>query len=166
MRWPCFEEMTRGIMFTEEDHTYIMREARRIDASGEEAKLRAKIVDFCIRTAAMQKKKAVAKARREAELLREHLNRPLVSLPEMASLTVPKIVDQLNSYWARGVPNILKISNYRLKADKLAALKQAFEWYQENKISLPLPQPVPETIEVIPEVIDDWVVEEDVEMEE
>ena len=64
------------------------------------------------------------------------------------------------------LPNILKISNYRLKADKLAALKQAFEWYQANKISLPLLQPVPETIEVIPEVIDDWVVEEDVEMEE
>ncbi|KAJ7866894.1 hypothetical protein B0H13DRAFT_2352222 [Mycena leptocephala] len=143
-----------------------MREARRIDASSEEAKMRAKIVDFRIRTAAMQKDKAVAKARRAAQLLWEHLNQPLVSLPEMSGLTVPKIVDQLNSYRARGIPNILKISSYQLKADKLAALKQAFEWYQVNQASLLWPQPVPETIEVIPEVVDDWVVEEDVEMEE
>ncbi|KAJ7877146.1 hypothetical protein B0H13DRAFT_1631869 [Mycena leptocephala] len=153
-------------VFTDEDHAYIMREARRIDASGEETKMRAKIVDFRIRTAAMQKEKALAKARRAALLLQEHLNRPLVSLPEMSGLTVPKIVDQLNSYRARGVPNILKISNYRLKADKLAALKQAFEWYKVNQTSLPLPQPVSETVEIVPEVVDDWVVEEDVEMEE
>ena len=59
----------------------------------------------------------------------------------------------------------MKISNYRLKADKLAALKQAFEWYQVNETSLPLPQPAPVDIKVVPEVIDDWVVE-DVEMEE
>ncbi|KAJ6455043.1 hypothetical protein C8R45DRAFT_846168, partial [Mycena sanguinolenta] len=153
-------------LFTDEDHAYIMREARRIDASGEEAKLRANIVDFRIRTAEMQKDKADAKRRREAQLLREYLERPWVSLAEMASLTVPKIVDQLNSYRPRGVPNILKISNYRLKADKLAALKQAFEWFQANATSLPVPEPVPETTETIAEVIDDWVAEEDIEMEE
>lgn len=69
----------------------------------------------------------MAKMRKEPELLRENLKRRLVSLSEMDALTVPKIVDQLNAYRARGVPNILKISNYRLKADKLEALKKAFE---------------------------------------
>ncbi|KAJ7248128.1 hypothetical protein B0H12DRAFT_1000452, partial [Mycena haematopus] len=50
-------------VLTAEDHAYIMREARRIDVSGEEAKMRQKIVDFRVRTAAMQKEKALAKIR-------------------------------------------------------------------------------------------------------
>ncbi|KAJ7829469.1 hypothetical protein B0H13DRAFT_1655732, partial [Mycena leptocephala] len=153
-------------VFTPEDHAYIMREARRIDASGEEAKMRTKIVDFRVRTAAMQKEKAIAKRRKEAEILGANLKRELVSLSEMDALTVPKIVDQLNSYRARGVPDILKISNYRLKADKLQALKKAFEWYQVHKASLPIPVLGPESIELIPEIVEEWVVEEDIEMED
>jgi hypothetical protein len=113
-------------LFSPEDHAYIRREARRIDASGAEAERRRQIVDFRIQTAEMNKEKADAKAKHEAEVLDANLKRPLVSLAEMDQLTVAKIVDQLNSYRARGVPNILKISNYRLKADKLAALKEAF----------------------------------------
>ncbi|KAJ6536941.1 hypothetical protein B0H19DRAFT_1270627 [Mycena capillaripes] len=153
-------------VLTPEDHAYIMREARRIDASGEEARMRQKIVDFRVKTAAMQKEKAMAKMRKEAELLRENLKRRLVSLSEMDALTVPKIVDQLNAYRARGVPDILKISNYRLKADKLEALKKVFEWYRSHGASLAVPQSVPETVEIVPQIVEEWEVEEDVEMED
>ncbi|KAF8203541.1 hypothetical protein K438DRAFT_1472661, partial [Mycena galopus ATCC 62051] len=44
-----------------EDHAYIMREARRIDASGVEAEKQRKIVDFRVQTAEMNKEKALAK---------------------------------------------------------------------------------------------------------
>ncbi|KAJ7021484.1 hypothetical protein C8F04DRAFT_1314480 [Mycena alexandri] len=152
--------------FTAEDHAYIMREARRIDASGEEAKMRARIVDFRLKTAAMQKDKALAKIRRAKELLKANLERELVPLAQMPTLTVPKIVDQLNSYRARGVPNILAISKYKLKADKLAALEKAFEWYQLNGTLPSVPESTPVDIAPVPEVVDDWEVEEDAEMEE
>ncbi|KAJ7860631.1 hypothetical protein B0H13DRAFT_1900906 [Mycena leptocephala] len=88
--------------------------------------------DFRIQTARMNKEKALAKIKHDAEVLEAHLKRPLVSLHDMETLTVPKIVDQLNAYRARGVPNIAKISHYRLKADKLAALKDAFQWYSKK----------------------------------
>ncbi|KAJ7043729.1 hypothetical protein C8F04DRAFT_1251123 [Mycena alexandri] len=74
----------------------------------------------------------------------------------MPTLTVPKIVDQLNSYRARGVPNILAISKYKLKADKLAALEKAFEWYQLNGTLPSVPESTPVDIAPVPEVVDDW----------
>ncbi|KAF7364655.1 hypothetical protein MVEN_00335000 [Mycena venus] len=153
-------------VFTDENHAYIMREARRIDASGVEAEKRRKIVDFRIQMAQMNKDKADAKAKHDAEVLEANLKRPLVSLREMDGLKVPGIVDQLNAYRARGVPNILKISNYRLKADKLAALKQAFEWYQVNGASLPVLTGVSAAVQSNPAIIEDWAAEEDVKMEE
>ncbi|KAJ7719825.1 hypothetical protein B0H16DRAFT_1794260 [Mycena metata] len=152
--------------FTAEDHAYVMREARRIDASGEEAKMRARIVDFRLRTAAMQKEKALAKIRRAAELRKENLEQELIPRNELSKLTVPKIVDQLNSYRARSVPNILATSNYKLKADKLAALETVFDWYKSNGTLPSVPESTPEDIVPVPEVVDDWEGEEDVEMEE
>ncbi|KAK6984250.1 hypothetical protein R3P38DRAFT_3452614 [Favolaschia claudopus] len=114
----------------------------------------------------VSKEKAAAKAKHAAELLRANLLRPLVSLQEMDSLTIPKIVDQLNSYRARGVQNILKVSNYKLKADKLKALRDAYHWYQSNIASLSPPSLPPTTVEPTTAVIDDWGADEDVEMEE
>ncbi|KAJ7475256.1 hypothetical protein B0H11DRAFT_1810745, partial [Mycena galericulata] len=61
-------------VFTAEDHAYIMREARRIDASGEEAQRREEIVDFRIRTAEMQKTKALAKIQKDAKDLQDNLS--------------------------------------------------------------------------------------------
>ncbi|KAJ7920402.1 hypothetical protein B0H13DRAFT_1867617 [Mycena leptocephala] len=123
---------------------------------------RVKIAD----TTYWTRRRIVQAVDNEAEILGANLKRELVSLSEMDALTVPKIVDQLNSYRARGVPDILKISNYRLKADKLQALKKAFEWYQVHKASLPVPVLGPESIELIPEIVEEWVVEEDIEMED
>jgi hypothetical protein len=54
-------------VLTAEDHAYIMREARRIDASGEEARRCRDIVDFRVKTAEMQKTKAVAKKPESSE---------------------------------------------------------------------------------------------------
>lgn len=148
-------------VLTPDDHAYIMREARRI-----EARTRQKIVDFRVKTAVMQKEKAVAKIRRDAILLREALTLPLVLPAKMAALTVPKIVEQLKSYHARGVPNILPMSKHHLKSDKLAALKIAYEWYKAHGKPVVLPDLAPENVELLPQIVEDWQVEEDVEMED
>jgi nitrogen fixation protein len=145
-----------------EDHAYIMREARRIDASGLEAEKRCQIVDFRNQTAQMAKDKADAKVKRDAEVLKKQLERPLVSPAAMDTLTVAKIVDQLNSYWALGVPNIPKTSHLKYKADKLDALKVAHKWYHVNGD----PTVLPEMPTVVPQVVEDWTPEEDIEMEE
>ncbi|KAF7326545.1 hypothetical protein MVEN_02607600 [Mycena venus] len=153
-------------VFTDDDHAYIMREARRIDASGAEAERRRQIVDFRVQTAKMNKDKAVAKAKRDAEILQAHLKRRLVTFQETGNLKVPEIVDQLNAYRARGVPNISPISHYKLKADKLAALKKAYEWYEANQASQTTPASVPHQVELVSRIVEDWAAEEDVEMED
>ncbi|KAJ7935046.1 hypothetical protein B0H13DRAFT_2305200 [Mycena leptocephala] len=127
-------------VFTDEDHAYIMREARRIDASGEEARRREQIVDFRIKTAEMHKTKAAAKVQKEARDLQDHLTRVLVPMSKMDDLTIPLIHDQLNSYRARGVPDILVNSKYPRKADKLAALKVAFTWYEVQGSPIVVPE--------------------------
>ncbi|KAJ6530969.1 hypothetical protein DFH09DRAFT_1093365 [Mycena vulgaris] len=114
----------------------------------------------------MNKDKATAKIKHDAKVLEEHLKRVLLPLQEMASPTVPKIVDQLNSYRARGVPNIAKISHYRLKADKLAALKQAYDWYGIRGQPSIVPELLADSIQLVPQVVDDWEAEEENEMEE
>ncbi|KAK6971493.1 hypothetical protein R3P38DRAFT_2752136 [Favolaschia claudopus] len=114
----------------------------------------------------MLRSKAAAKAKHAAELLRANLLRPLVSLQEMDSLTIPKIVDQLNSYRARGVQNILKVSNYKLKADKLRLCATRTTGTSRNIASLSPPSLPPTTVEPTTAVIDDWGADEDVEMEE
>ncbi|KAK7015442.1 hypothetical protein R3P38DRAFT_2543811 [Favolaschia claudopus] len=153
-------------LFTAEDHAFIRRENRRIDASGVEAEKTRKIVEFRQQTAEMNKEKAAAKAQQAADLLRANLLRPLVSLAEMEALTVAKIVDQLSAYRARGVPDILAMSKYKVKADKLAALRAAYHWYQSNMASAPPPTVPSSTVEPSVQIIDDWAADEDVEMDE
>jgi hypothetical protein len=109
-------------VFTDEEHAYIMREARRIDASSEEASRREQIVDFRIRNAEMQKTKALAKIQKDTKDLQANLSRVVLVLSKMDTLTIPLIHDQLNSYRARGVPHLLVNSKYPRKADKLAVL--------------------------------------------
>jgi hypothetical protein len=55
-------------VLTDEDHAYIMREARKVDSSGLEGRRRQEIVDFRIKTAQMQKDKAIAAARKALEM--------------------------------------------------------------------------------------------------
>jgi hypothetical protein len=153
-------------VFTDEDHAYIMREARRIDSSREEARRREEIVDFRIKTAEMQKTKALAKSQKDAKNLQDNLTRQLVPLSMMDALKIPFIHEQLNSYRARGVPNLLVNSKYPRKADKLAVLKEAFRWYEVNGTPVMVPT-VPQTIsEVFPAIVEELRDEEDAEMEE
>ncbi|KAJ7430216.1 hypothetical protein B0H11DRAFT_1676382, partial [Mycena galericulata] len=85
-------------VLTDEDHAYIMREARRVDASGEEARRRQEIVDFRIKTAEMRKKKAIAAARKALEIRRELRRLPIVSsTTNLGDLTIAKIHLQLNA---------------------------------------------------------------------
>jgi DNA-binding phage protein len=153
-------------VFTPEDHAYIMQEARRIEASGEEARRRNEIVDFRLKTAETQKAKALAKVQKDAEVLQENLTRLLVPLSKMDALTVPLIHEQLNAYRARGVPDILANSKYPRKAEKLAALKTFAAWYKVNGMPPVLPS-VPQSVsELAPIIAEGYRDEEDVEMEE
>ncbi|KAJ7872736.1 hypothetical protein B0H13DRAFT_2349316 [Mycena leptocephala] len=149
-----------------EDHAYIMHEARRIDASGSEAQTRQEIVDFRTRTAEMQKTKVVAKSRKAAKDLQDNLTRSLVELADMATLTIPQIHDQLNAYRARGVQNLLANTKYPHKAEKLAALKAAFNSYAEHSDGVVVSEVPSHVPEVVPAIIEDWRDEEETEMEE
>jgi hypothetical protein len=84
----------------------------------------------------------------------------------MDTLTVPLTHDQLNTYHARGVPDILANSKYPWKAEKLAALKTFAAWYKANGMPPVLPS-VPQSVsELAPIIAEGYCDEEDVEMEE
>ncbi|KAF8209626.1 hypothetical protein K438DRAFT_2063060 [Mycena galopus ATCC 62051] len=146
-------------VLTAEDHAYIMREARQIDSSGEEAQRRRDIVDF-------RKAKALAKSQKAAKDLEAHLSHQLVPIAKMAGLTIPLIHDQLNSYHARGVPDIQANSNYARKADKLEALKKAFCWFGVNGMAQSVPVMSVDTPDGAAVIQEEWQAEEDTEMEE
>jgi hypothetical protein len=153
-------------VFTDEDHAYIMREARRIDSSCEEARRREEIVDFRIKTAEMQKTKALAKSPKDAKNLQENLTRQLVPPPTMDAPMIPFIHEQLNPYRAQGVPNLLVNSKYPRKADKLAVLKEAFRRYEANGMPVMMPIVPQNILEVVPAIVEELRDEEDAEMEE
>ncbi|KAJ7101998.1 hypothetical protein C8R44DRAFT_843406, partial [Mycena epipterygia] len=95
-------------VLTDDDHAYIMRAARRVDASGAEAQRRQEIVDFRVKTAEMHKNKAIAAARKALETRRELRRLPIVKRTQnIDDLTIAKIHLQLNALRLRGVPDIL-----------------------------------------------------------
>ncbi|KAF8205788.1 hypothetical protein K438DRAFT_1579294 [Mycena galopus ATCC 62051] len=159
-------------VFTEEDHAYIMREARRIDASGLERLRRQEIVDFRLRTAEMHKAKATAAARKALEIRRQLRKTPIVTrTTNLNDLTIPKIHLQLNALRLRGVPNILPNSRYSRKPAKLEALEAALRVYLSDPSEFPLPHDPeadmePEALVIETAIVEDWGAEEDVEMEE
>jgi hypothetical protein len=85
-------------VFTDEDHAYIMREARCIDSSREEARRDREIIDFRIKTAKMQKTKVLAKSQKDVKNLQDNLTHQRVPLSMMDTLMIPFIHKQLNSY--------------------------------------------------------------------
>ncbi|KAJ7124863.1 hypothetical protein C8R44DRAFT_874729 [Mycena epipterygia] len=158
-------------VLTDDDHAYIMREARRVDASGAEAQRRQEIVDFRVKTAEMHKNKAIAAARKALETRRELRRLPIVKRTHIDDLTIAKIHLQLNALRLRGVPDILPNSRYVRKPAKVDALKAALRVYLPNINKYPLPHDPeadaePGTVVVEPVIIEDWVDEEDVDMEE
>ncbi|KAJ7874816.1 hypothetical protein B0H14DRAFT_3437604 [Mycena olivaceomarginata] len=62
----------------------------------------------------------------------ENLSCVLVPLSAMDALKIPEIHEQLNAYRARGVPDLLVNSKYPRRAEKLAALKDVFRWFEAN----------------------------------
>ncbi|KAJ7234250.1 hypothetical protein C8J57DRAFT_1010376, partial [Mycena rebaudengoi] len=85
-----------GAVFLPEDHLFIMREGRRIDASGLEAARRKELVDFHIRVAQLTQEKILAAQRKAAEEIRRRILLPLVtSLEGIPKLTIPELKDQL-----------------------------------------------------------------------
>ncbi|KAF7346732.1 hypothetical protein MSAN_01811500 [Mycena sanguinolenta] len=160
------------VVLTEEDHAYIMREARRIDSSGLERLRRQEVVDFRVKTAEMHKAKANAAAQKALETRRQLRKTVIVTrTTNIDDLTIPKIHLQLNALRLRGVPNILPNSRYRLKTAKLEALEAALRLYLPDPSKYPLPHDPeadrpPETLTIETAIVEDWTAEEDVEMGE
>ncbi|KAJ7037747.1 hypothetical protein C8F04DRAFT_1180214 [Mycena alexandri] len=165
-------------LFEWPDHLYIMRLARKEDASGIERKCKAELAEFRIRLAAMKKAKEVAKHQKEIDDLRILVKVPLVStVTEIyttvrdVSLTVKKLHQQLDAFRLRGVPEIKANSTYARKADKQAAVEAALKKYRSSPESYPIPAAVLTKLsvpQIRPEtqVVEEWGDEEDVEMEE
>ncbi|KAJ7911715.1 hypothetical protein B0H13DRAFT_1875549 [Mycena leptocephala] len=165
-------------LFEAPDHLYIMRLARKEDASGIERKRKAELAEFRIRLAKMRKEKELAKRQKEIEDLRELVKVSLVSTlaqiydtARAANLTVKKLHQQLDAFRLRGVPDIKPNSTYPRKADKQAALEAALKKYQLNPELYSVPQEVISKISVavirpVTQVVVDWAEEEDVEMED
>ncbi|KAJ7700437.1 hypothetical protein B0H17DRAFT_925361, partial [Mycena rosella] len=126
-------------LFEPPDHLYIVRLARKEDASGIERKRKAELADFRIRLATMRKEKEIAKRQKEIDDLRILVTLRLVStVAEIyntardLNLTVKKLHLQLDAFRLRGVPDIKANSNYARKADKQAALEVALRKFQLN----------------------------------
>ncbi|KAJ7213389.1 hypothetical protein GGX14DRAFT_392897 [Mycena pura] len=159
-------------VLTNEDHTFIMREARKIDSNGLERLRRQDIVDFRVRTAEMNKAKALASAQKALEIRRELRKTVIVArTATLTELTIVKTHLQLNALRLRGVPNILPNSRYTRKPAKVAALEEVLKLYLSHPSNFPLPSD-PEadlssdSLTVESTVVDDWTAEEDIEMEE
>ncbi|KAJ7805350.1 hypothetical protein B0H14DRAFT_3153478 [Mycena olivaceomarginata] len=135
MRKPCFAGMTRRILWMRSSRMKttptscgrrdeLMLAARRLGD--------ARILDFRVQTAEMHRIKALAKMQKEARSLHDNSSRVLVPLSEMDALKIPETHEQLNVYRAKGVPDILVNRKYPGKAEKLAVLKDAFQWFEAN----------------------------------
>ncbi|KAF8188240.1 hypothetical protein K438DRAFT_1972424 [Mycena galopus ATCC 62051] len=159
-------------VLSDEDHTYIMREARKIDCNGLERLRRQKIIDFRLKTAEMHKAKATAAAQKALETRRQLRKIAIVThTTNLNDLTIPKIHLQLNTLRLRGVPNILPNSRYRLKTAKLEALGAALQLYFADPLAFPLPHDPEadkerEVLVIETAIVEDWGAEEDIEMEE
>ncbi|KAJ6600268.1 hypothetical protein DFH09DRAFT_1070085 [Mycena vulgaris] len=79
----------------------------------------------------------------------------LLSLRPCCSPTSPKTVrnSKMRREWMQKRP----ISKYRLKADELRALKEAFAWYQVNGVHVALPAESLKILALVRQVIEEWV---------
>ncbi|KAJ7249966.1 hypothetical protein C8J57DRAFT_1521561 [Mycena rebaudengoi] len=165
-------------LFEPPDYLYVMRLARKEDASGLERQRKAELAEFQIRFATLKKTKALAKHQKDMDDLHVLVKLPLVSsvaqiydTTQGRNLTVAKLNQQLNAFRMRGIPDLKVNSKYARKADKQAALEAALKKYQASPELFQIPDAIllkvsgssrgPET-----HVVVDWVEEEDVEMED
>ncbi|KAJ6614610.1 hypothetical protein B0H10DRAFT_1803172, partial [Mycena sp. CBHHK59/15] len=165
-------------LFEPPDHLYIMRTARKEDASGLERKQKTVLADFRVRLAQMKKQKDILKRQKEIEDLRTLLQVKLVSsiaqiydMTRGLNLSIKKLHQQLDAFRLRGVPDIKANSNYAKKADKQAALVVALQKFQLCPELYPVPQAVllkvsAAVLQPITQIIKDHADEEDIEMDE
>ncbi|KAJ7604096.1 hypothetical protein DFH06DRAFT_1349726 [Mycena polygramma] len=157
-------------VFTRDDDLYIMRKAREIDASGLEKQRKKDLADFRVRLATMKKAQQKAARIKAAKELQELLKVPFIScVADIYSpqwkLTIPKIHQQLQLLRLRRVPDILPNSKYPNKAEKQKGLEEAFKRFQQNPAAYPLPPAPQGAAKGEPVIVDDWVVDEEAEME-
>ncbi|KAJ7342822.1 hypothetical protein DFH08DRAFT_962860 [Mycena albidolilacea] len=165
-------------LFEMPDHLYIMRLARKEDASGIERTRKTELAEFRVRLAKMRKEKEVAKRKKEVDDLRILMKVRLVSTVAQiydtargANLTVKLLHQQLDAFRLRGVPDIKANSTYPRKPDKQAALESALRNFQFAPGSYPIPEAIVSKVSVaeirpVTQVLGEWHPEEDVEMEE
>ncbi|KAJ7123916.1 hypothetical protein C8R46DRAFT_1237981 [Mycena filopes] len=117
-------------LFEWPDHLYIMRLARKQDASGLERKRKVELAEFRVRLSKLRKNKELAKRQKELEDLRVLVKVRLVSTiariyctERGLAYTVKLLHQQLDAFRLRKVPDIKPNSTYKLKADKQAALE-------------------------------------------
>ncbi|KAJ6465190.1 hypothetical protein C8R47DRAFT_1235882, partial [Mycena vitilis] len=156
-------------VFTYDDHLFIMREARKEDASGLERDRKKALAEFRVKLANMRKEKEQAKREKAVADLRKLLEVALVTHEAdiYSNLTIPKLHEQLNAFRLRGVPGIKANSTYRNKEAKQTALAEAFKVFRAAPESFPVPASIlakfaaPET-----QIIQDWAAEEEMELDD
>ncbi|THU81616.1 hypothetical protein K435DRAFT_808933 [Dendrothele bispora CBS 962.96] len=170
-------------LFENKDHQYIMQEARRIDASGLEAKQRTAQVEFRRRVVEMNKEKEEAKKKKAVEL-REKLKKiPLIrELTELETIPRPELDPKGSRKWTGHVLD-LQLDALRFRKvtipmkskltkveDKREALKKGFKLYLKklNEMGREWPNSLGND-EILAEELrieEEWHEQEDVEMEE
>jgi len=155
-------------VFVAADHKFIMREARRIDASGLEKKRRQNLVDYRLEVAHIRKDKEDAKKQKAIDDALRLSKVVLISTVEaIMQLTVLKMGDQIDDFRFRGLPDVPAKSRFPKKADRQIALTQIFQHYQQYVAEKgPLPTPVVDLRGTEALIVDDWEADEEAEMEE
>ncbi|KAJ6590252.1 hypothetical protein B0H10DRAFT_2221564 [Mycena sp. CBHHK59/15] len=133
-------------LFEPPDHLYIMCLARKEDTSGMERKRKAELADFRIRLAKMKKDKEIAKHQKEVDDLR--------TLVKLVNLTVKKLHQQLDAFCLRGAALEAALKNYLLSPELYPVPESVL-----SRISVTVVRPATE-------VVEEWVEEEDIEMED
>ncbi|KAF8064382.1 hypothetical protein FPV67DRAFT_1699320 [Lyophyllum atratum] len=157
------------VTYHEEDHQFIRREARRMDASGLEKKRRKELVDFRVEVAHIRKGKELAKQQKIREDSERLSKVKLITkvediYDEKWNLTVAKLGEQIDAFRFIGLPDVPAKSRFSKKADRQEALKEIFQRYQCYILEHgPL---FPPTVVETPQIADDWEAEEEDEMDE
>lgn len=154
------------VVFKEADHISIMHQARILDASGIEGKRRKEIVDFRVEVAQIRKEKEDAhKAKNKANAERWLKVDIVTDIADLSGMTVAMLGDQIDAIRFRGLSDVPPKSRFPRKGECQEALHEILPRYHAflevhgEVVSVLSSEPG------IP-VINDWVAEEEAEMDE
>jgi len=118
------------------DHTFLMREARKLDSSGLEAKRRKAQVDFDLRVAELKREKDAEKKRQQIASLRAVFDVEVVlSESEIDKMTVKQLDEQLDLYQKYALDEVLVKMTKKargLKVEKQRLTKEALKRYLKH----------------------------------